>query len=164
MISVTYKKIYIILIILAVLILAVLACMLILNISKQDEETELNNIDQIEKNNDNRILEYNLFYTLESITQQVIEGIRQGIYDGVYELFENADKTEIYNLFEEYKQAMNALNSEIKYLTNAHRIEENIYSCEFEIQGYRQSMIIKLNTKNNTYKILELDKWGYVND
>lgn len=164
MIRKSNKTKYIIYIVLAlIVILAVIGIMMNNNSQKDNATNDIAVMQNIELSASNIVLDYNVFYTLENITKQVIESIKQGEYEEIYKLMVDVDKDEMNDIFDEYKEAMNVENNGVKYLRKASMIKENIYVCEFEVQGYTQNMTIRLNP-NNTYNILELNKWGYVDD
>lgn len=120
----------------------------------------------VNKNSENLVLDYNKFYTLEGIMKKIVKYINDEDYDSIDKLLDEECEISILGvnaIIEEYKRALSEYN-DLKYLVSASIVNDNVYLCEFEVAGYRQNIKIKLNEKENTFTILNLKKWGYTDD
>ena len=120
----------------------------------------------VNKNSENLVLDYNKFYTLEGIMKKIVKYINDEYNDSINKLLDEECEISILGvnaIIEEYKRALSEYN-DLKYLVSASIVNDNVYLCEFEVAGYRQNVKIKLNEKENTFTILNLKKWGYTDD
>lgn len=131
------------------------------NIKEYKIETILENIDT-----KSMVLDYNTFYTIENINNEVFDLIEKGAYQDLCALMGNEityykSENEIISLLKEYTTILNNSASEnAHYLSYVYKYHDNTYLCKININDRLINLMLCLDSQKDEYKIVFIESWS----